>query len=413
MAKSDVFNIYQNKSNLKWIVLTAATVISLGSILYTNLLVGKLKDRERSIIRLYAKTLEFALDESVTITQDINFISEEIILQNNSMPMIIMDSTGVIYGYKNVKIDSSKSAAAINDRLRHLAVQMADEYTPIRIAPINPATGEPYLVQHLYYKHSNLLTQLIYYPYVQLSVIAVFGIIAYMAFSYSRTAEQNRVWVGMAKETAHQLGTPISSLMAWIEYLKADESFTSNEILEELDKDVAKLQLITARFSSIGSVPVLTEEDLVVVINRVVDYLRARVSSKVEMSVDSMHEEVLCKINAPLFEWVIENVCKNAVDAMSGIGDISIRIQEANDWRVFVDITDTGKGIPATKLKQVFNPGFTTKKRGWGLGLALAQRIIEIYHQGKIYVRDSDPEIGTTFRIVLHRNKKLLGPVST
>lgn len=405
MARTDVFNIYQNKSNLKWIVLTAAAVISVGSILYTNLLVGQLKERERSFIRLYAKTLEFALDESVTITQDINFISEEIILQNNSMPMIIMDATEQIYGYKNIKVDSSQSVADIHQRLRRMARSMEKEYKPIRIAPINPATDEPYLVQYLYYKHSNLLTQLIFYPYVQLSVIAVFGIIAYLAFSYSKTAEQNRVWVGMAKETAHQLGTPISSLMAWIEYLKADEEFTNREILDELDKDIAKLQLITSRFSSIGSVPVLKEEDLVMVINRVVDYLRTRVSSKVDIKVESMHGMVIANINAPLFEWVIENICKNAVDAMSGQGSITIKIQEANDWRVFVDIADTGKGVPIAKLKEIFNPGFTTKKRGWGLGLALAQRIIENYHQGKIFVRNSEVDKGTTFRIVLHRNK--------
>ena len=407
MARTDVFNIYQNKSNLKWIVLTAAAVISIGSILYTNILVGKLKERERSFIRLYAKTLEFALDESVTITQDINFISEEIILQNNSMPMIIMDSLGIVYGHKNIKVDSSKTSSVINERLRRMALKMEQEYTPIRIAPVNPATGEPYLIQFLYYKHSNLLTQLIYYPYVQLSVIAIFGIIAYMAFSYSRTAEQNRVWVGMAKETAHQLGTPISSLMAWVEYLKADEEFANNEFLDELDKDIAKLQLITARFSSIGSVPVLNEEDLVPVINRVVDYLRSRISSKVNIKVESMHEHVIGAVNAPLFEWVIENICKNAVDAMSGVGEITIKIQEASDWRIFIDISDTGKGIPLAKLKQIFNPGFTTKKRGWGLGLALAERIIEIYHKGKIFVRTSELDKGTTFRIVLHRNKKI------
>ena len=404
MAKTDVFNIYQNKSNLKWIVLSAAAIISLGSIFYTNLLVGRLKDREQSFIRLYAKTLEFALDESVTITQDINFISEEIILQNNSMPMIIMDSLGYIYGSKNVKVDSTKSRTVRDNRLRKMADQMSQEYTPIRIAPIDPATGDPYLVQYLYYKHSNLLTQLIYYPYVQLSVIAIFGVIAYMGFSYSRSAEQNRVWVGMAKETAHQLGTPISSLMAWVEYLKADEDFANNEFLDELDKDIAKLQLITARFSSIGSVPVLNEEDIVIVINRVSDYLRSRISSKVNIVVDTMHEAVICNINSPLFEWVIENICKNAVDAMSGVGSITIKIQEASDWRVFIDVTDTGKGIPVTRMKQIFNPGFTTKKRGWGLGLALAERIIEIYHKGKIFVRESDPEKGTTFRIVLHRN---------
>ena len=381
MARADVFNIYQNKSNLRWIVLTAASLISIGSILYTNVLVGQLKERERSSIRLYAKTLEFALDESVTIAQDINFISEEIILRNNSMPMIIMDSAGAVYGYKNIKIDSSRSKKQIKEKLRKMAVRMAVDYKPIRIAPINPATGEPYLVQFLYYQHSNLLTQLIYYPYVQLSVIAIFGIIAYMGFSYSRTAEQNRVWVGMAKETAHQLGTPISSLMAWVEYLKGDEQFANNEFLDELDKDIAKLQLITARFSSIGSVPVLKDEDIVAVAVRVADYLRSRISSKVLITVESMHDKVIGNVNAPLFEWVIENICKNAVDAMSGVGHITIKIQEASDWRIFMDIVDTGKGIPVAKLKQVFNPGFTTKKRGWGLGLALAKRIIENYHR--------------------------------
>ena len=407
MARADVFNIYQNRSNLRWIVLTAASLISIGSILYTNLLVGSLKERERSFVRLYAKTLEFALDESVTIKQDINFISEEIILQNNSMPMIIMDSLGIIYASKNIKIDSSRARNLIDDKLRKMAVSMSADYRPIRIAPINPATGEAYLVQFLYYKHSNLLTQLIYYPYVQLSVIAIFGIIAYMGFSYSRTAEQNRVWVGMAKETAHQLGTPISSLMAWVEYLKGDEKFANNEFLDELDKDIAKLQLITARFSSIGSVPVLKEEDIVAVAVRVADYLRTRISSKVRISVESMHDKVIGNVNAPLFEWVIENICKNAVDAMSGVGHITIKIQEASDWRIFLDITDNGKGIPLAKLKQVFNPGFTTKKRGWGLGLALAKRIIENYHRGKIFVHSSEPEKGTTFRIVLNRSKKL------
>ena len=406
MARTDVFNIYQNRSNMKWIVLIAALIISIGSILYTNLLVGRLKERERSFIRFFAKTLEFALDESVTINQDINFISEEIILQNNTMPMIIMDSVGNIYGSKNIKVDSSREKSLIDDKLRKMAQKMGRDYKPIRIAPINPATGEPYLVQFLYYQHSNILTQLIYYPYVQLSVIAIFGIIAYMGFSYSRIAEQNRVWVGMAKETAHQLGTPISSLMAWVEYLKADEQFANNEFLDELDKDIEKLQLITARFSSIGSVPVLNDEDIVGIAERAANYLRTRISSKVKISVESMHEQVIGQVNAPLFEWVIENVCKNAVDAMSGVGHITIKIQEASDWRIFLDISDTGKGIPVAKLRQVFNPGFTTKKRGWGLGLALAKRIIENYHRGKIFVHSTEPERGTTFRIILNRNKK-------
>ncbi|MCB0503991.1 MAG: HAMP domain-containing histidine kinase [Cyclobacteriaceae bacterium] len=403
MAKRDGFNLYENKSNLKWVVLAISVIIGGGSIFYTNFLVEKLQDRERSFIRLYAKTLEFTLSESVTINQDINFISEEIIYQNNSIPMIIMDSLGVIYGARNIEIDSSWTRARINNKLRSMVASMKKDYPPIRIAPIDQSTGQPYLVQYLYYKNSALLTQLTYYPYVQLSVIAIFGFIAYMAFNYSRVAEQNRVWVGMAKETAHQLGTPISSLMAWIEHLKTDPGIKDVTILEELDKDVHKLGLITERFSNIGSVPKLTNEDIMAEVERVIAYLRPRISSKVEMKVRGMNEQIFAQINVALFEWVIENVCKNAVDAMGGEGKLEINVLEGSDWRVFVDISDTGKGINPSKVKQVFNPGFTTKQRGWGLGLALAKRIIENYHKGKIYVKSTTVDHGTTFRIVLNR----------
>lgn len=403
MAKKDGFNLYENKSNLKWIVLITSLFIGGGSIIYTNFLVRKLQERERTFIRTYAKTLEYTLSENVTITQDINFISEEIIYQNNSIPMIIMDSLGVVYGARNIEIDSSWTRARINNKLRSMVASMSKEYQPIRIAPIDHSTGKPYLVQYLYYKNSALLTQLTYYPYVQLSVIAIFGFIAYMAFNYSRTAEQNRVWVGMAKETAHQLGTPISSLMAWIEHLRADPEFQNQTILNELDKDIHKLGLITERFSNIGSVPKLTEENIMEELERVIAYLRPRISSKVEMNVKGMHDQIYAQINVALFEWVIENVCKNAVDAMGGEGKLNINVIEGSEWRVFVDIKDTGKGISASRIKQVFNPGFTTKQRGWGLGLALAKRIIENYHKGKIYVKSSSPEQGTTFRIVLNR----------
>ena len=403
MEKKDGFNLYENKSRLKWIVLAASLIIGVGSIYYTNLLVLKLQERERSFIRIYAKALEFTLSENVTITQDINFISEEIIYQNNSIPMIIMDSLGVVYGYRNINIDSTWTKARINNKLRSMVVSMSKDYPPIRIAPIDHSTGKPYLVQYLYYKNSYLLTQLMYYPYVQLTVIAIFGFIAYMAFNYSRTAEQNRVWVGMAKETAHQLGTPISSLMAWIEHLRADPDFNNNYILTELDKDIHKLGLITERFSNIGSVPKLKNEDIIEEVERVVEYLRPRISSKVNMVVNGMHEQIYAQINVPLFEWVIENVCKNAVDAMGGEGDLEINVLEGSEWRVFVDISDTGKGITPSRMKQVFNPGFTTKKRGWGLGLALAKRIIENYHKGKIFVKSSVIDQGTTFRIVLNR----------
>ena len=249
------------------------------------------------------------------------------------------------------------------------------------------------------------MTQLTYYPYIQLSVIAIFAFIAYLAFNYSKVAEQNRVWVGMAKETAHQLGTPISSLIAWLEFFKTDKHFKNSKIITELDKDIKKLMLITERFSSIGSVPILNEENIVDVVNNSVTYLQSRVSSKVNLKVHAMYDQISANINVPLFEWVIENIFKNAVDAMGGEGNLNINIVEGSGWRVFVDISDDGKGIPKSKLKQVFNPGFTTKKRGWGLGLTLAKRIIENYHNGKVYVKSSEPDKGTTFRIVLRRKK--------
>jgi len=255
----------------------------------------------------------------------------------------------------------------------------------------------------LYYKNSNLLTQLTFYPFVQLSVIALFAFIAYLAFNYSRVAEQNRVWVGLAKETAHQLGTPISSLMAWVEYLKSEGQFSNSPIIEELNKDIHKLVLITERFSSIGSVPVLTEHNVKDVVERVVNYLRPRISRKVDINLTSMYNDTIASMHPPLFEWVIENIIKNAVDAMGGEGNIKINIIEGSDWKVFIDISDNGKGITPSKLKQVFNPGFTTKKRGWGLGLALAKRIVDVYHAGKVFVKSSEVNKGTTFRIVLNR----------
>ncbi len=224
-----------------------------------------------------------------------------------------------------------------------------------------------------------------------------------MAFNYSKAAEQNQVWVGLAKETAHQLGTPISSLMAWMEYFKEDEHFKDKGLIEELDKDIRKLQVITERFSNIGSTPVLNMEEVEPLMKNIIGYLKPRISPKVNITVLALTPGIKALINPPLFEWVIENLCKNAVDAMSGSGAIYINILKGNEDKIFVDIADTGKGLPKSKIKQVFNPGFTTKKRGWGLGLTLAKRIIEIYHQGKIFIKSSEEGAGTTFRIVLNR----------
>jgi signal transduction histidine kinase len=237
---------------------------------------------------------------------------------------------------------------------------------------------------------------------VQLSVIALFGFISYLAFNYSKAAEQNRVWVGLAKETAHQLGTPLSSLMAWIEVLREDPDIKDKDIVTELEKDIRKLTIVTERFSSIGSVPTLRQENVVSLVSNVIKYLRPRISSKVKIEIFSLSDNIQAMIHPPLFEWVIENLCKNAVDAIGGSGAIVIKILRGSDSKVFIDISDTGKGIPRSKLAMVFRPGFTTKVRGWGLGLTLAKRIIESYHYGKIFVKSSDHSHGTTFRIAIN-----------
>lgn len=401
--RTDLINFYQNKPRLKWVVAGVSILISFGSIYYTNVLVSQLKERESRQIELYARSLEYTINE--TSRQDFYFITEEILFQNNSIPTILVDDNDDVIYHRNIDVDSSWTTEKFDAVLLAELEEMRNSYEPIEVNIRDPRTNLIEDTQYIYYRNSFLLTQLIYYPYVQLSVIALFAFIAYLAFNYSKTAEQNRVWVGLAKETAHQLGTPISSLIAWIEYFKTENTLKDDRIIEELDKDVAKLRLITERFSSIGSVPILKEENLIEIINNTVNYLRSRVSTKVDIRVHSMYEKVYANINAPLFEWVIENVVKNAVDAMGGEGQLTIKVLEASEWRVFVDVIDNGKGIPKSSIKQVFQPGYTTKKRGWGLGLALAKRIIENYHNGRIYVKFSEVDRGTIFRIILHREK--------
>ena len=259
------------------------------------------------------------------------------------------------------------------------------------------------LKQYIYYRNSDLIIQLRYYPYVQLAVISLFILMGYLAFSISKNAEQNRVWVGLAKETAHQLGTPISSLIAWAEYLRMKPEIEEEGIVDEMDKDIQRLQMITARFSSIGSEQKLQLEDLGEMVEGAIGYLRSRVSQRVEITVKINPEgsQVMAFINRPLFEWVVENITKNAVDAMGGMGKLTLEITELTEGNVQMDISDTGKGIPKNQFKKVFEPGFTTKKRGWGLGLTLARRIIEQYHKGRIFVKSSEAGVGTTFRILL------------
>jgi len=388
---------YQDNTKLKWIILAVSVLISAGSIYYTNILVEQLKARERQQVELFAKALEYTLNSS---EGNIVFIADEILFKNEFIPVIWFTKDN---GYQstNIKIKEPLSKEKKDAFLKKEAEEMSKSFNPIEIILKDPSTGEIYEKQYVYYKNSMLLTQLIAFPYIQLSVLAIFGFISYLAFNYSRTAEQNQVWVGLAKETAHQLGTPLSSLMAWVEVLRDDPDIKNKGIVDELDKDVRKLRVVTERFSSIGSTPVLKDENIYQLINNVVGYLQPRVSSKINFEVYTLSETIRARVHPPLFEWVVENLCKNAVDAMGNSGTIAIKILRGSDQKVFIDISDTGKGIPKTMVPNVFKPGFTTKKRGWGLGLALAKRIIEMYHEGRIFVKASEENLGTTFRIEL------------
>lgn len=389
---------YQHNPVLKWVVLGVSFLISVASIYYTNVLVDQLKERERQQVQLFAKAIEHIRNEDV-LTNIPPFISDEIVYKNNSIPTILVDEKDNVVDARNVSIDSTRSKKVIERQLQRELQEMSATYDPIIITLIDG--NEVFGTQRLYYRNSFLLTQLIAYPYIQLSVIAIFGFISYLAFSYSKAAEQNRVWVGLAKETAHQLGTPLSSLMAWVEVIREDPELKDRGVIDELEKDIHKLKMVTERFSSIGSKPALKKENVVTMINNVVSYLRPRVSAKVRMDVFTLSDNIVVQAHAPLFEWVIENLCKNAVDAMGNTGTIAIKILRGSDGKVFIDVSDTGKGIPRSKIEMVFKAGFTTKKRGWGLGLTLAKRIIETYHNGQIFVKHSEENQGTTFRIIL------------
>mgnify|MGYP001213532292 CR=1 FL=1 len=387
-------DFYTNQARIKWFILIVAIIIGGGSIIYTNGLVGKLKKGEEEKIRLWAQAVEFSslpdVDESA-----LTFISNNIIGPDNTLPVIVLDSaTQEIYDARNVGEAHSERQRMLN--------RMRSENDPFKIIIRNGSEGEISDIQYVYYRNSYLLRQLSTYPYIQLSVIAIFGFIAYLAFSYSRRSEQNSVWVGMAKETAHQLGTPLSSLIAWVEYLRGmAEMKGRDDIIVELEKDVIRLEMITERFSNIGSVPVLKSQNVHDIVSGLLNYLKPRVSSKVHFKIEGESRDIMAKLNKPLFEWVLENIVKNGVDAMSGIGNITVTIGQESEHEVFIDIADDGKGIAKGKASEVFKPGFTTKKRGWGLGLALVKRIIENYHNGRIFVKNSQADVGTVFRIVL------------
>ncbi|HNU47639.1 MAG TPA: HAMP domain-containing sensor histidine kinase [Bacteroidia bacterium] len=382
-------NIYTQKQQWKLLLLASAILIGLLSLWYTNNLVKKLSEEERKKVQLWAEASKQLANISVE-AGDISF-SLMVLQDNNTVPAILTDESGNILSHIN--LDTAK----VNDTqyVQEMLLQMKERHEPIEISFANNQKN------FIYYEDSGLLYQLRYYPYFQLAIIALFLLVSYLAFSTSRKAEQNQVWVGMAKETAHQLGTPLSSLMAWIEYFKSTAQDQNH--VEELEKDVARLNTITERFSKIGSAPVLRKEDVYMVIENTISYIRSRTSSKVIFSLNKAQpHQVLAPLNIPLFEWVLENLFKNAVDAMDGEGKIDVMITDQLQF-VYIDIADSGKGIPKSKFKTVFKPGYTSKTRGWGLGLSLSKRIVEEYHNGHIFVKNSEPNNGTTFRIVLKK----------
>jgi len=381
----------------KWIILVIALIISIGSIIYTNTLVYQIDARECKQIELYASTLEYLANEN----ENPNFmlLLEEIVLSNSTIPVVLTDANENPEDYRNLAhADNIDDTAARKAYLKSTIQEMKAQHSPIVITL--KASGEIYGRKYIFYRNSSLLSQLAYYPYIQLSIIAVFGVTLFLLFNYSRTAEQNRVWVGLAKETAHQLGTPLSALMAWSEYFKSTYP-EQYDVMLEFDKDVKSLETITERFSNIGSTPRLVEEDVFNLVNEVAFYLDTRLSSKIHVEVEAFpNKDIYAMLNRALFAWVIENLVKNAADALEGRGNIQIKVMKVNEG-VSVDVTDNGKGLSKLASTQIFRPGFTTKKRGWGLGLALAKRIVENYHGGKIFVKKTEPGMGTTFRVLL------------
>ncbi|KAB7732145.1 histidine kinase [Rudanella paleaurantiibacter] len=394
MLKS--FDIYSQNNILKIIVALNLLLVGSGALIFINRIINKLEDREEQYVQLYARALGYV--QTADVNTDVNFIVQEVLVANKTIPAIYVNEQNEPAYKLNIDIPQDLSADETKQFLRQQILEMRKNHSPIRV---DLRDGDFGLV---YYNNSTLIRQLRYFPYALIAILTALGLLAYLSFSSSRRAEQNRVWVGLAKETAHQLGTPLSSLMAWVEYMRSDPEHYEESVTDEIEKDVQRLNTITARFSSIGSIPTLKEENLNEVVTHFTDYLARRISTKVKMTVESnLPPTQVVRINRLLFEWVIENICKNAVDAMAGVGELRLRMIPLHNDEVAIDISDTGKGISKANLQKVFAPGYSTKKRGWGLGLTLAKRIVEEYHNGRLFVKSSEVGKGTTFRIVLNK----------
>ncbi len=376
---------------IKLILVLAAIVIAVGSLFVSEQLTDTLKQEERNRMEVWAEAMKSLnkADENTDLSLVLKVINE-----NDYIPVVLMDQSGNVTDFRNVSLHADNRTDSLREA-QQIGLRCKAAGHVIRIA----LDKTNYI--NVCYDESLILKRLTLFPIIQLGVVLVFVLLAVFALLASKRAEQNRVWAGLSKETAHQLGTPISSLMAWVEVLR--EEYPQDDLIPELDKDVQRLQLISDRFSKIGSPPELKPTNLSDVLSHVVDYIDRRTSHSVVITCELPDHDVIVNINAALFEWVIENLCKNAVDAMNGgPGKITIVVMNSSD-KVAIEVTDTGKGISKKNLKTVFKPGFTTKKRGWGLGLSLAKRIVEQYHNGRIFVKSSVVGQGTTFRIELRK----------
>ncbi len=395
-SKKLFHNLYSNTSIQQWILISMLLFIVIGVLFYFNNVRKSLEEREEKYATLYAEAIRFYTEKSPESDCDYGFV-QEVLEANETIPSILV-TDGTPSQHLNIpELDDSSKVFTSKQReeiLYKKIAEMSAEHEPIQFK-VGNSTG------YVYYSNSNIVRTLRYFPMILVITFLIFGSLAFVAYASSRRAEQNRVWVGLAKETAHQLGTPISGLTGWIEVLKLNPSFDAS-LGDEMLKDINRLEVITNRFSNIGSVPTLKSEDVVELVFNTSEYLKKRISTKINWTFENnLSISPLKKINKNLIEWVIENLCKNAVDAMEGIGSLHIKISDIQSNKIAIDITDTGKGMSPRVKRKIFNPGFSTKNRGWGLGLTLAKRIIEAYHNGQISVLDTSPGKGSTFRIIL------------
>ncbi|MGP1558844.1 MAG: sensor histidine kinase [Prevotella intermedia] len=380
---------------VKIILVVAAIAIAVVSLVASNILTKDLARQERTKMEVWAEAMRALsqADENTDLALVLKVLND-----NNTIPVVVLDNDENVTDFRNVVINAKNYKDSLS-YVSAMAKRLKSNKQNIRIQ-LSDASNE-YI--DVCYDDSLMLKRLALYPYVQLGVVMLFVVVAIFALLTSKRAEQNKVWVGLSKETAHQLGTPISSLMAWTTILK--ETYPDDDLLPEMDKDVKRLQLIADRFSKIGSLPEAVPVSLSEVLDHVIDYMDRRTSKTIQLKKVFPADDIIIRLNASLFEWVIENLCKNAVDAMGGeSGTITLRVETVGE-RVIVEVSDTGKGIKKKDMRNVFRPGFTTKSRGWGLGLSLAKRIVEEYHNGKIFVKSSELGKGTTFRIELKSNE--------